>query len=56
MTIQEETTKQLTDTDDEPVTSQGGEAREGAKADGGTADIKVGSPTDGSGIVAAPQE
>ncbi len=57
MITQEDTATQLTDGDDEPVTSKGGDARAEAKANGdGTNDIKVSSPTDGNGVVAAPQE
>ena len=54
--ITEETTKQITDGDDEPVTSKGGEARAASPKGEGSSDIKVGSPTDGSGITAERQE
>lgn len=58
MITQEETAKLTNDDDDgEPDTSKGGDARTAAPAGSGdTSDIKVGSPTDGSGITAKPQE
>ncbi len=50
--------KTAADADDEPVTSKGGEGQESAHAAGAgpVANIKVGSPTDGSGIVADPDQ
>ncbi len=49
--------KTADDADDEPITSKGGEGGEARAAGSGTTtNIKVGSPTDGSGIVADPDQ